>query len=510
MNDIIERIPLDKISPHPQNRPFGGFNEGKLAQLAESIKRIGVQQPAIVRKKGKGFELVAGERRWRASKIAEVDHLPCIVKDLTDAEALHIQLIENVQREDIHPLDEASGYDLLRREGGYDVELLAQEVGRTPAYIYQTLKLLSLIKPAQDLLREGQISKAVAVHLARLEPEEQETVLKEYLTFWRIKQGISAADLASYIERTILHQLSKAAWKLGDADLVPAAGACSACSKRTGANQALFEEFNPKKDQCLDPSCFASKQAAIVTQRKKDLKASEGLLVSDEWQPREKGALGREDWEECKKKDEGAVRVLVVDGPEAGKLTYGKRKKDLHTGKPSTNKEDRSRERKLDRTREALWGDILTDLLENAEICIEEGGADEELLRFAVSRIWKCSNNDEQRTTAKRMGWEKAENDYGYGTAGLAKIGEMGLGRLYSFLVVLALAPLGKPQNWGSKNIPAEFGEVAKILGLSCVEDRLAVAIEASGFTSEEISPTKEPKRWYEGAEEEEPEEDEG
>jgi ParB family transcriptional regulator, chromosome partitioning protein len=149
MSDFIREIPLEQIQPHPSNRRVGGFDPEKLKQLAESIKAIGVQQPAVVREitgenQIRRYELVAGERRWRASKLAGKETLPCVVRELDDAQALRIQIVENLQREDVHPLDEANGYARLLDSGTYDVEAAAScgrarscshDAGRWPADI---------------------------------------------------------------------------------------------------------------------------------------------------------------------------------------------------------------------------------------------------------------------------------------------------------------------------------------------------------------------------------------
>jgi ParB/RepB/Spo0J family partition protein len=322
MTETIERIPLDSIHPHPANRVVGGFDEAKLKQLAQSIAQVGVQQPAVVRPKDGGYELVAGERRWRASRIAGLDYLPCVIRELSDADTLKIQVIENLQREDVHPLDEADGYERLRRDAGYDVELIAQEVGRSPSYVYQRLRLQKLVPSARELLLKGDISVAHAVILARLEDELQFQVLKDKK--WDFEHGISASDLDDWVRRNLLMELKDVAWKLADATLFPAAGACTACPKRTGADPGLFAELSA--DHCKDAVCFAAKETAIVARHKAELAGKEHLLVLDswDWTLQQAGAAGPNKWEELKKKDSGAIPCLVLNGKHPGRLTWGK------------------------------------------------------------------------------------------------------------------------------------------------------------------------------------------
>ena len=174
------RIPLEAIKPSKTN-PRKNFNPEKLAQLAESIRSIGVIEPVLVRPlNGTGtYELVAGERRWRASKLAECTSIPAIVKEMDDATALEVQTIENLQRDDLHPLEEAAGYQALLKTARYDVGKLAARVGRSPKYVYDRLKLLQLIPKAQALFVEDRFTAGHAILLARLKPEDQERALND-------------------------------------------------------------------------------------------------------------------------------------------------------------------------------------------------------------------------------------------------------------------------------------------------------------------------------------------
>lgn len=326
MTETIERIPLDRIVPHPANRVIGGFDQLKLEQLAESIKAVGVQQPAVVRPRpqGDGYELVAGERRWRASRLAGLDYLPCVVRELDDAQTLKIQVIENLQREDVHPLDETDGYERLLSEGGYDPVLIAQEVGRSVSYVYQRLRLGKLIPSARQLLVDGEISVAHAVLLARLGVDQQQETLK--ILSHRLAAGnYSAKELDEWIRDSILMELRKVAWKLDDATLVPPAGPCIECPNRTGAEPALFEDVS--SDHCTDKECFSIKQKAIISRNRREL-GKDGLVVSESWYvsgPAGKGVLTKNDWEECRKKDERAVRCMVIDGDSPGRLCWGRK-----------------------------------------------------------------------------------------------------------------------------------------------------------------------------------------
>lgn len=170
-------VPLDRIIPSKTN-PRHTFDLAKLAELTESVRRHGVLQPVLVRPKGQGFELVAGERRYRAAKAAGLAEIPASVRDLSDVAVLELQVIENLQREDIHPLEEAQGYRRLLETKEYTVARIAERIGRSAVYVYDRVKLLQLTKEAQTLFMDGKISAGHAVILARLKPSDQKRALK--------------------------------------------------------------------------------------------------------------------------------------------------------------------------------------------------------------------------------------------------------------------------------------------------------------------------------------------
>ncbi len=364
MSTTIAEIPLDQIQPHPDNRREGGFDQEKLQQLAESIRAVGVQQPAVVRMISAAplYELVAGERRWRAARLAGLATLPCVVRQLDDVQALRIQIIENLQREDVHPLDEANGYQRLLDSSSYDVETIAQEVGRSASYVYQRLKLQDLIPEAREQLSKGVLTAGHAILIARLSPEQQQAALEEAIENYPSKHAVPVRELADWIQSTILMDLGKAAFKKDDAELVPAAGPCTTCQKRTGYQPALFADVC-KRDSCTDPECFNGKLDALVARRKAELEGTEHLLVTDGYQ-REAGILPQYDWEKAKQGDKGAVRVLVASGAGRGKLTWGKKvsREDRYHASPEERAyEARRRNEELRKRafRKRLLGDVM-------------------------------------------------------------------------------------------------------------------------------------------------------
>jgi len=205
----LHNLPLAQIQPSPEN-PRKNFEPKPLAELAESIKIHGVRQPVLVRPIGKSsktgdwverYQLVVGERRWRASKLAGKTEIPAIVDSkLTDSEALEIMVIENLQREDVHALDEALGYELLMKKAAesdrelgslpgaprHSAESIAAKVGKSVGYVYARLKLLALTPAARDAFQRNHITAGHAVLVARLQPLDQIKALgacfKDYIT----------------------------------------------------------------------------------------------------------------------------------------------------------------------------------------------------------------------------------------------------------------------------------------------------------------------------------------
>lgn|SRR5574341_1020599 len=164
--------------------PRQTYDQEKLAELTASIKAHGVRTPLLVRPlKGKvpGFyEIGAGHRRYRAAKAAGLELVPAVVQEMTDPEFLELLTFENLQREDVHPLEEAEGYrQLLNSKGGYDVARIAERVGKSVKYVYDRMKLLSLTRAAQDEFRAGHITAGHAILLARLKPDDQERVMDQ-------------------------------------------------------------------------------------------------------------------------------------------------------------------------------------------------------------------------------------------------------------------------------------------------------------------------------------------
>ena len=185
-NDAANMVSLSEIHPNP-NQPRTHFNETELEELSESIRAHGVLQPLLVRKDGDGYEIIAGERRYQASKIAGLEEVPVVIKDVDDQEMLQLALIENLQRSDLNPIEEAKGYRQLIKASGMTQEALSKTVSKSRSTITNSLRLLDLPQRVQDLLFEGKLTAGHARAILAVPFEEQRIKLAEKV----VAEGLS-------------------------------------------------------------------------------------------------------------------------------------------------------------------------------------------------------------------------------------------------------------------------------------------------------------------------------
>jgi len=226
-----------------------------------------VIQPIIVRvRKAGGHEIVFGHRRWEGSKLAERETIPAIVRDLSDDDVFELQLIENVQRQDMHPLDEADGFKRII-DRGKTAQYIAEKVGHPVTYVVQRLKLCELGKEVRAALDNEKIGLGVAILLARVPTPLQAEALRTIGHWWTL------AETKRQLEQRFLLRLDQAPFDISDAKLVERAGACVACPKRTGQQRELFPDA-ARPDLCTDPVCYRGKLDALWKIRKAEAKKS--------------------------------------------------------------------------------------------------------------------------------------------------------------------------------------------------------------------------------------------
>ena len=222
-----------------------------------------------------GFEIIAGARRYRAAQIAEVPTVPVRIVNLSDAEALEAQLVENLIRSEIHPMEEAQGFRALLdlEEPKYSIEQIAAKVGKGPAFVASRLKLTDLVPAAVEAFYADEIGVGHALLLAKLPADQQEGALKacfkEVYNNGASKPArilLPVRNLQFWIDSNVLLVLKDAPFNKRDAQLIPAAGSCADCPKRTGHNKLLFgDDLGRQGDRCTDPTCYHSKVEAHIT-----------------------------------------------------------------------------------------------------------------------------------------------------------------------------------------------------------------------------------------------------
>lgn len=298
----IFSIPVDSIFPSKTN-PRGRPSPEGIEDLAADIARRGVQQPIVVRptKAKDNYEIIFGERRWTASRKAKKETVPCVIRDLSDKDAYEAQVIENLQREDLHPLAEAAAFkrlylDAYKETKHHDqaIELVAEKLGkkRAPEFIARRLKLDDLDKEAKLAFQKGTLITGHADELARLRPEEQKAALQWLLKEDREIQTASGRkkanivpgvpELRLWIQQNVFLDLTKAPFDTKDPRLNPEMGACTTCRFRTGNQPALFGDVQ-KDETCTVPTCWTTKRnnslIQIAEARAKELGVKKVLKV---------------------------------------------------------------------------------------------------------------------------------------------------------------------------------------------------------------------------------------
>ncbi|MDR3589269.1 MAG: ParB/RepB/Spo0J family partition protein [Negativicutes bacterium] len=197
-DEVSGEISIAEIVPN-QFQPRRVFDEDALHELAQSIRQYGVLQPVVVRKIMNGYELVAGERRWRAAKLAGLNDIPAVIKDYTDAAMTEIALVENLQREDLNPIEESVAYRRLMEEFGLTQEEVARRIGRSRSMIANVVRLLQLPSVIQDYVSRGTLSIGQARPLISLDSEELQLEIAETI----IHEDLTARDAEELVRRTL-------------------------------------------------------------------------------------------------------------------------------------------------------------------------------------------------------------------------------------------------------------------------------------------------------------------
>jgi len=204
LKDSVVELKITDINPNGE-QPRKRFDEESLQELASSITENGVIQPIIVVKKGTGYRIVAGERRWRASRLAGLTVIPAIVRDLTDLQTMEQALIENIQRQDLNPLEEAYAMDRLMKEHGLTQEQLSKKLGKSRPAIANTIRLMAIDESLQDYIRNGDLTAGHARALLALPSLEEQKKAADVI----LNKELSVRETEEYVRRILMPKPEK-------------------------------------------------------------------------------------------------------------------------------------------------------------------------------------------------------------------------------------------------------------------------------------------------------------
>jgi ParB/RepB/Spo0J family partition protein len=478
-------IPLGLIEPDPDNTRRDA-RRSDIKGLAASVSRHGVLQPILVREikgaaeNGAKYRIVAGERRFRAALAAGLAEIPAAVKSLDEAEALSVQLVENLQREEVHPLDEADGFLRMREEMRLDLRGIADRVGKDTRYVARRLALTKLIAEAREDFKKERITLAHALEICRLGPDiqphalaacfETKSVFDEESQVYRQapdreRPALHARYLTEWIRHHVHLNLSQAPFRLDDARLREDGLTCLSCPERSGFNRALFSDLK-ETDTCLNPPCFQGKLRAFLRLRKEELEAKAGRSVafisSYYGTPAEGEALSRGDYHPVEKKADrcpSAERAIVADGPTVGQVEWVCRTPECpehlgrvpeyrrHAGGDGSARPASAADRNV---RKQELFDIKVDEEVRKRVMREafktySWPLDRTHLNEVAKEFFGRVPSEHRRTIAEVLGWEReeAEKLHHNAEAVREKVAGFGDDELGRFLMLLSFAHLG-------------------------------------------------------------------
>jgi len=390
----VSQVKLVDLVPSSSN-PRGAIRKGDktIAELAESIKGLGLLQPLVVRahpkKKGK-YEILAGARRYRALELAEVEMVPVLIYESDDTTAKAISIVENMQREDIDPMQEARAIEALRAKYKGDNRAVASVLGISQYRVARRAKLLDLSESWAGMKEND--TDCPMIHwtpdmlelISRYDEHTQE-LLYEDLRDDYYTDKMARADLVKYLAES-MRDLSKAPWHLDDAALLPEAGGCDACPKRSDRETDLFGDDGTPKDmradaRCLDPECWRKKWTANLDMKRAELQEEHKavVIVAPKDRDEQTAEVYRSDdilqpsrYDEAKPNAKGARPAMIGQGPRAGQLVWIKTRAD---GTPGGSRKKQKgevttleeRRKTLDARRQVLAVNKLHDLIEEGD-----------------------------------------------------------------------------------------------------------------------------------------------
>lgn len=281
----LEHLELVTIAPSKSNQLFRNpeeYTADALAELMASIQVHGVIQPITVRPDADGFELISGERRFQACKLLGIASIPAYIIEADDRAALEIQIIENLQRKDVNPMQEAQGFAQLIDKHKLPAADIARRIGKSPDYVQERVRLMRLIEPIQELVRSGEIPLKAGLKMARIPEELQKDALDEVTDSMDVDQDKGKPrrvtvfkglePLQSFMDSRLWCDLTEADFDKEDPTLSRENGKCSTCPHRTRNTGGLFDDLT-NGEKCLLASCYRAKQVETYRRTAEQLKA---------------------------------------------------------------------------------------------------------------------------------------------------------------------------------------------------------------------------------------------
>jgi ParB family chromosome partitioning protein len=462
-----------------KTNPRRTFEETALKELAESIRSQGVLSPLLVRPLTEnGFEIVAGARRYRAAQMAEVPTVPVRIVNLSDAAALEAQLVENLIRSEIHPMEEAQGFRALLdlEEPRYSIEQIAAKVGKSAVFVASRLKLTDLVPAAVDAFYADEIGVGHAVLLSKLPGDQQEPALKacfkEVYNNGASKPArilLPVRNLQFWIDSNILLVLKDAPFNKRDPELVPAAGSCADCPKRTGHNKLLFgDDLGRQGDRCTDPACYATKVSAHVAKSiaaKPELvqistayggqKEGSAVLPRNKYtairddKPKSKDDAKRPEYKVCK----FTTEAIITEGSEVGTVykVCANPSCPVHHPKQTVSRDDEKwkAEQEKQRKEQAIANATGLRVLAAIGVAVPVRLMKRDLL-FILEKLVSIMDENRVEMLARQHGIRQKRDDGGLAKTFAAFLRRADEGTLYRLLVessILLAASRGNPSS---------------------------------------------------------------
>ena len=501
----------DDVIPSKTN-PRKRFDQEALQELAGSLRKHGILQPILCRAhptEPDKLELIAGERRWRAAGIAKLAQVPVRIIVVDDLEMLELQVIENLQRQDLHPIEEAESYEALlaanKDTPEYGVNEMALRLKKSRAYIYARLKLCDLQPEARTAFYEDQLTASVALLVARIPVRElQLKALHEVTTgetdeYYSGDEGpMSARRAAEHVQENYMLELKRAVFPIAQADLLPTAGPCTSCIKRTGAQPELFSDVE-SADVCTDPSCFDQKKQAHVAklaeaakqagQKVIQGKEAEKIFPGEHSYPRGYVKPDASSWQHstggrsyAEVLGDDLPPTVMVENPHSGELIAMVPEKAILKAladKGITSSQDAHRERmKKEEAKAKLERESRRGTLESIHSAVSERISagetlkHEDLLMIAqasMARLW----TDHRPTVCRLWGWDPKNHDEVRGG-----VDGLSAGQLALLLMEIAIAP-ELAVNPHSTNEPTYLNATAERYGVDPSAAKKALRAQA-------------------------------